>query len=120
MMKFPGYIKTLSPDYIPDCCVCSHDSQKTIQLLKEYDLPFARDLILNNNYCTPIFTFSAFKDILVLDAISPDGRKMMKKIAQWNKAHQFHLKTLRTKGTKRKLKDTKKTLPHKKQKLTHE
>ena len=70
MMKAPGYLKALSPDYDFDCCVCSHASpEKTIHLLQEYEIPFDRDLILNNNFCTPLFTFPAFTDILVPDTL---------------------------------------------------
>ena len=94
-------IKTLSPDYDFDCCVCSHASpEKTIHLLQEYEIPFDRDLILNNNFCTPIFTFPAFTDILVPDALSPDGIQIMMEIEKWKKWHKVHLKTLRSKRTK--------------------
>ena len=102
MMKAPGYLKTLSSDYDFDCCVCSHASpEKTIHLLQEYEIPFDRDLILNNNFCTPIFTFPAFTDILVPDALSPDGIQIMIEIEKWKKIHKNHLKTLRSKEIKR-------------------
>ena len=104
MMKTPGYVKTFSPDYEPDCCVCSHASpEKTIHLLQEYEIPFDPDLILNNNFCIPILTFSSFKDILVRDAFSLNGRKMMKKIAKWKTVHKLHLRTLQNQGNKKKL-----------------
>ena len=71
--------------------------------------------------CTPVFTFPAFTDILVPDAFSPDGRKIMKEIAKWKKLHKLHLETLRTKVTKRELEDHEEGGPPlKKQKLTNE
>ena len=55
MMKTPGYSKTFSPYYKHDCCVCSHNTpKKTVQLLKEYNIPIEEDIILKNNYCASI------------------------------------------------------------------
>ena len=120
MMKTPGYLKTLLSGYEPDCCVCNHASpKKTIHLLQEYDIPFERDEILKNNFCTPLFTFPVFNDILVLDAFSPNGRKIMTEITKWKKGHKLHLKALLTKGTKRELEEGLAESPRKKQKLTH-
>ena len=99
MMKSPGYSKTFSPDYDHDCCVCSHMSpEKTIHLLTEYDIPFDRNLILENNYCIPILIFPTFRDILVPDALSPNGRKILMDIRKWKKLHKKHLKELCNKG----------------------
>ena len=54
MMKSPGFYKTFSDDYDHDCCVCSHNTpEKTIHLLKEYEIPTEDDFILKNNYCSP-------------------------------------------------------------------
>ena len=99
MMKSPGYSKTFSPDYDHDCCVCSHLSpEKTIHLLTEYDIPFDRNLILENNYCIPILIIPPFRDILVPDALSPNGRKILMDIRKWKKLHKKHLQELCNKG----------------------
>ena len=51
MMKTPGYSKIFSPGYFHDCCVCTHNTpEKTIHLLKEYEIPIEDDFILKNNY----------------------------------------------------------------------
>ena len=95
MMKTSGYSKTFSPDYDFDCCVCSHMSpEKTIHLLTEYDIPFDRDIILKNNYCIPILIIPIFRDVLVPDALSPNGRKILMDIRKWKKVHKKHLKEL--------------------------
>ena len=95
MMKCAGYSKTFSPDYEHDCCVCSHASiEKTIHLLAEYDIPFDRDIILKNNYCIPILIDPSFRDILVPDVLSPEGRKILLDITKWKKLHKKHLKDL--------------------------
>ena len=72
MMRTPGYSKTFSPDYDFDCCVCSHNTpEKTIHLLKEYDIPIEDDFILKNNYCTSILTSKIFlKSLLGKDYFS--------------------------------------------------
>ena len=56
MMKRAGiYSKTFSPDYEADCCVCSHNTpEKTIHLLKEYEIPIEDEFILKNNYTAPM------------------------------------------------------------------
>ena len=97
MMNTPGYCQVFSPNYDFDCCVCSHNTpEKTIHLLREYDIPIEDDLILTNNFCTPILTFPIFKDILVSDVLSPDGRQIMSEINEWKKIHKLHLKSLKT------------------------
>ena len=98
MMQAPGYFKTFSDDYDPDCCVCSHNTpEKTIHLLKEYEIPIEDDFILENNYCS-IFLTSKFlvKDILGNDLLSQIGLETMKKLKEWKKYHDCHLKQLNT------------------------
>ena len=68
--------------------------EKTIHLLTEYDIPFDRNLILENNYCIPILIIPPFRDILVPDALSPDGRKILMDIRKWKKLHKKHLQEL--------------------------
>ena len=96
MMKTPGYSKTLSSDYEHDCFVCSHaNSEKTIHYLKEYDIPIESDIILKNNYCTPILIVPSFRSVLVPDALSPNGRTIMTEITKWKKTHKLHLKNIK-------------------------
>ena len=96
MMNTSGYSKTLLPEYEPNCCVCSHASaEKTVLLLKEYGIPIASELILKNNYCTPLFTFSAFNDEFLPDALSSKAEKIMAEILEWKKIHTVHLKNLK-------------------------
>ena len=95
MMNTPGYSKTLLPDYDFDCCVCSHATpEKTIHLLNEYEIPLDTDFILKNNYCAPILIVPAFINILLPDALSPNGKKILKEITAWQKIHKHHLKTI--------------------------
>ena len=98
MMKSPGYFKTFSDDYDFDCCVCSHNTpEKTIHLLKEYEIPIEDDFILENNYCSPLLTSKfAIKNILGNDLLSQKGLETMKKLKQWNEIHKRHLKQLNT------------------------
>ena len=96
MMKSPGYFKTFSDDYDPDCCVCSHNTpEKTIHLLKEYEIPIEDDFILENNYCS-IFLTSKFlmKAILGNEFFSQKGIETMGKIKKWKKIHKQHMKQL--------------------------
>ena len=98
MMKSPGYFKTFSDDYDPDCCVCSHNTpEKTIHLLKEYEIPIEDDFILENNYCS-IFLTSKFliKDILGNEVFSQKGIETMGKLKKWKKNHKQHLKQLKS------------------------
>ena len=70
MMKRAGYSKTFSPDYDHDCCVCSHNSpEKTIHLLKEYEIPIEDDFILNNNYTAAILISKIFLKNLLAERI---------------------------------------------------
>ena len=118
MMKTSGYKKTLSRDYSSDCSVCSHNTpEKTIYLLKEYDIPIDDDLILKNNYVAPVL-FPLLNDILGNDFLSPTGRKIITEVNKWEKLHKEHLKDLST--LKRKLDFPEEGNPQKKQKLTHE
>ena len=97
MMQAPGYFKTFAVDYGFDCCVCSHNTpEKTIHLLKEYEIPIEDDFILENNYCS-IFLTSKFlmKDILGNDLLSQKGLETMKKLKEWKKIHKRHLKQLK-------------------------
>ena len=98
MMQAPGYFKTFSDDYDPDCCVCSHNTpEKTIHLLKEYEIPIEDDFILENNYFS-IFLTSKFviKEMLGNDLLSQKGLETMKKLKEWKKIHNCHLKQLNT------------------------
>ena len=96
MMRTPGYSKTFSPDYEHDCCVCSHNTpEKTIHLLKEYDIPIEDDVILKNNYCSSILTFKIFlKDLIGKDFFSKNGIQAILKLNEWKKIHKHHLKDL--------------------------
>ena len=123
MMKSPGYVLTLSPDYDDECCVCSHNTpEKTIHLLKEYDINVQRDLILKNNLCSPVLTFAGlWKDVLGKDFLSPDGIHIMTEIVRWKNDHKQHLRRLGNKGAKRQLEEcNEEERPQKKQKLTHQ
>ena len=96
MMKSPGYFKTFSDDYDPDCCVCSHNTpEKTIHLLKEYEIPIEDDFILKNNICSPLLTSKfLMKDILGNELFSQKGLETMGKLKKWKKIHKRHLKQL--------------------------
>ena len=99
MMKSGGYSKTFSPDYDFDCCVCSHNSpEKTIHLLKEYEIPIEDDFILENNYTAPMLISNVFlKDLLGKDSFSQKGIKIMLELEKWDKLHKMHLKDLNNK-----------------------
>ena len=96
MMKSPGYFKTFSDDYDPDCCVCSHNTpEKTIHLLKEYEIPIEDDFILETNICSPLLTSKyLLKDIFGNDFFSQKGIETMGKLRKWKKIHKQHLKQL--------------------------
>ena len=95
LMQTPGYYLTLSSDYEEDCCVCSHDTpEKTIHLLKEYEIPIDDDFILDNNYCAPILTFFT-KALPNLDIRSPNGRQIITQLTKWKKIHKSHLKDIK-------------------------
>ena len=91
MMKRKGYSKTFSPDYCDDCCVCSHNTpEKTIHLLKEYEIPIEDGFILKNNYTAPMLISKVFlKDLLKKDSFSQKGNSNHAK-----KLHKIHLKDL--------------------------
>ena len=93
MMKCAGYSKIFSPDYCDDCCVCSHNTpEKTIHLLKEYEIPIEDDFILKNNFTAPMLLSKLFlKDLLGQDAFSPKGIQIMVKLQEWQKIHKIHL-----------------------------
>ena len=94
MMRNPGYSKTFSPNYEHDCCVCSHATpRKTVHLLKEYDIPIEENVILENNYCSPILTSKILKDILGKDF----SIQTILKLDEWKKSHKRHLKDLKKK-----------------------
>ena len=100
MMKSPGYFKTFADDYdFDDCCVCSHNTpEKTIHLLKEYEIPIEDDFILENNYCSIFLTSKfAIKNILGDDLLSQKGIETMRKLKEWKKIHKRHLKKLNNK-----------------------
>ena len=99
MMKCSGYSKTFSPDYFDDCCVCSHNSpEKTVHLLKEYDIPIEDDFILKNNYTAPMLISKLFlKDLLGKDSFSQKGIQIMLELEKWKKLHKIHLKDLNKK-----------------------
>ena len=98
MMKSPGYFKIFADDYDPDCCVCSHNTpEKTIHLLKEYEIPIEDDFILENNYCSPLLTSKSFiKDMLGEDYFSQKGIQIMSKLKEWREIHKRHLIQLKT------------------------
>ena len=99
MMKSAGYSKIFSPDYCDDCCVCSHNSpEKTIHLLKEYEIPIEDDFILKNNYTAPMLISKEFlEDLLGKDSFSQKGIQIILKLEEWKKIHKSHLKDLNTK-----------------------
>ena len=96
MMKSARYSKTFSPDYCDDCCVCSHNTpEKTIHLLKEYEIPIEDEFILKNNYTTPMLISQVFfKDLLGKDSFSQKGIQILLKLEEWKKIHKIHLKDL--------------------------
>ena len=96
MMKAPGYSKTFSPDYFHDCCVCSHNTpEKTIHLLKEYEIPIGDDFISKNNFTAPMLLSKLFlKDLLGKDSFSPQGIQIMVELEKWKKIHKIHLQDL--------------------------
>ena len=96
MMKSGGYSKTFSPNYFDDCCVCSHNTpEKTIHLLKEYEIPIEDDFILKNNYTAPMLIYKVFlKDLLGVDSFSQKGIQIILKLEEWKKIHEIHLQDL--------------------------
>ena len=97
LMQEPGYVRTFSPDFEEDCCVCSHNTpEQTIHLFREYEIPIDKDLILKNNYCTPIIVSSpkVLQDLNV-DILSPEGKRIVLALAKFKKIHKNHLKKLR-------------------------
>ena len=96
MMKAPGYSKTFSPDYFHNCCVCSHNTpEKTIHLLKEYEIPIEDDFILKNNYTAPMLISKVFlEDLLGKDSFSQKGIQIMVELEKWKKLHKIHLADL--------------------------
>ena len=98
MMKAPGYAKIFSPDYDHYCCVCSHNTpEKTIHLLKEYEIPIEDDFILKNNFTAPMLLSKILlKDLLGKDSFSPKGIQIMVKLEKWKKSHKIHLEDLNT------------------------
>ena len=97
MMRTPGYSKIFSPDYFHDCCVCSHNTpEKTIHLLKEYEIPIEDDVILKNNYCSSMLTSKIFlKNLLGKDYFSQNGIQTVFKLNEWKKIHKHHLNDLK-------------------------
>ena len=99
MMKSAGYVKIFSLEYEHDCCVCSHNTpEKTIHLLKEYEIPIEDDFILKNNYTASMFISKIFlKDLLGKDSFSQKGIQIMLELDKWKKLHKIHLKDLNKK-----------------------
>ena len=97
MMKSAGYAKTFSPNYEHDCCVCYHNTpEKTIHLLKEYEIPMDDDFILKNNYTAPMLISKVFlKDFLGKDSLSQTGIQIILKLEEWKKIHEIHLQDLK-------------------------
>ena len=97
MMRTPGYSKTFSPGYENNCCVCSHNTpEKTIHLLKEYEISIEDDVILRNNYCSSILTSKIFlMNLLGKDYFSKNGMQTIFKLNEWKKIHNDHLNDLR-------------------------
>ena len=96
MMKSGGYSNTFSPEYEHDCCVCSHNTpEKTIHLLKEYEIPIEDDFILKNNITAPMLLSNVFlKDLFGKDSFSQKGIQIILKLEEWKKIHKMHLKDL--------------------------
>ena len=96
MIKSAGYSKTFSPEYEHDCCVCYHNSpEKTIHLLKEYEIPIEDEFILKNNYTAPMLISKVFlKDLLGKDFFSQKRIQILLKLEEWEKIHKNHLKDL--------------------------
>ena len=99
MMKSAGYSKTLLNDYDHDCCVCSHNTpEKTIHLLKEYEIPIEDDFILKNNYTAPMLISKVFlDDLLGKDSFSQKGIQIIRKLEEWKTIHKIHFKDLNKK-----------------------
>ena len=100
MMKSEGYSKTFSPDYCDDCCVCSHNTpEKTIHLLKEYEIPIEDEFILKNNYTAPMLISKEFLEDLLgpKDSFSQKGIQIILELEEWKKIHKIHLKDLNSK-----------------------
>ena len=99
MMNRAGYSKTFSPEYEHDCCVCSHNTtEKTIHLLKEYEIPIEDEFMLKNNYTAPMLISNVFlKDLLGKDSFSQKGIQIILKLEEWKKIHEKHLQDLSTK-----------------------
>ena len=96
MFQIPGFYRTLSNEDLNDCVVCSHSTpEKTIHLLEEYEISIERELILKNNYCTPILIFPKSLKDLNIDLLSQRGKQIMLTLAKWRKLHELHLKTIR-------------------------
>ena len=89
MMKSARYSKTFSPDYE------SHNSpEKTIHLLKEYEIPIEDEFILKNNYTAPmLISKRILQNLLGKDTFSQKGIQILSKLA-WKKIHENHLKDL--------------------------
>ena len=98
LMKAPGYFKTFADDNDFDCCVCSHNTpEKTIHLLKEYEIPIEDDFILENNCCSPLLTSKVLiKEMLGEDYFSQKGIQITAKLNKWKAIHELHLKQLNT------------------------
>ena len=99
MMKSEGYSKIFSPDYCDDCCICSHNTpEKTIHLLKEYEIPIEDDFILKNNYTAPMLISKLFmNDLLGKDSFSQKGVQITFELEKLKKFHKIHLKDLNKK-----------------------
>ena len=95
--------------------------EKTLHLLKEYDMNVSPDLILKNNLCSSVLTFpSLWEHILGKNILSSSGKQIMMGCIQWKNIHKQHLRRLGNKETtKRPLDTPKEERPRKKQKLTH-
>ena len=96
MMKCSGYVRTFSHDYEHDCCVCYHATpEKTMHLLKEYDIQIEDEFILKNKYTAPMLISKIFlKDLLGKDFFSQQGIQLMSQLDKWKRIHENHLKNL--------------------------
>ena len=96
MFQIPGFYRTFYNDDLNDCVVCSHNTpEKTIHLLEEYGIFIEKELILRNNYCTPILIFPQSLQDLNIDFLSENGKQIMFTLTKWRKLHEIHLKTIR-------------------------
>ena len=98
MMRNPGYSQIFSPDFEEDCVVCSHNTpEKTIHLVREYDIPIENEIILKNNFCSPMLLYPKLLNDLGIevDIQSEKRKQIMCEVAKLKNHHMLHLKKLK-------------------------